>query len=275
MPRTKDIVNYQAEIRDAADSLVFLKQYADEYVDLLAAGIDKQTLDTQVFAGFEDKRAAACASLEKMNVLLNSLQQKDFGQFEGMIKGILGIVLQKLVVILGDDQAQSMAELSTLGDLPDAVFAEASKEEQAILEMFLTALQKKLMENQLFIAAVQGVKDYVCTSYASNAYAAFVYVEECEDDKNMPSEREVVVGYDEKAIFTDLPVTIDPSLTVENGVCGRIVRNDKGVATEIVIGEHIEVKKLAEVPAEKIGRVSEVKMAKRFVVLFSAPEVKE
>ena len=274
-PEAQDIVKYQADIRDAADSIVFLKQYADEYADLLAAGVDKQTLDTQVFVGFEEKRAAARVSLEKMSVLLSGLLEKDFGQFEGMIKGIISIVLQKLTVILGDDQTQSMAELSMLGDLPDAFFAEASKDEQAIIEMFLTVLQKKLMENHLFVVAVQGVRDYVCSTYAPNAYADFVYVEDCDDAKEMPSKREVVVGYHEKAIFTDLPVTIDPSLTVDNGVCGRIIRNDNGVATEIVIGEHIEIKKLSEVPVEQIGRLSEVKMAKRFVVLFSAPEAKE
>ena len=95
-------------------------------------------------------------------------------------------------------------------------------------------------------------------------------MQDCENEDECDSESEAFFSFQDKTLYTDIPVVIDHALTAQNCVCGEVVRDDKGAALRIVLGEHVDVKKMTDISPAYAQKINEVKMVKRFIFMMSA-----
>ena len=168
-PEAASIVVFQEYVSDIIDSIIFLMQYADEYLDLVTLGLDKPFLDTVVFESFKEKALASRLILKKAAVDLELLRVKNFGQLNGLVHRLLLDMTKRFSVIASDDLSTSMREVELLEDSFENFFALCSVAEQEVLGAFVQAVKDALGQNKMFIAAAQRGKNYLYSSSSSQS----------------------------------------------------------------------------------------------------------
>lgn len=262
-------IDLQEYLTSVFVSVVFLQQYADEYFDLVNLGLDASFLDTVFFKEIEEKAVLSRLILKKAADDIDFLRGKNFGQLNDFVHRLLDEAGKRLLLISTKDRVDSMSEVRLLQDVVENFFAKLSVVDQEIWKAFFDAVKDGLDKNTDFIRAVECITDSVEFSSFTPASTIIVlsFRQESPGEAEDTMYEEVVFSHKEKTLYTDLPVVRDSSLTVQNYVCGKIVRDENGVALGVEVGDTVTVKKLRDILPKDREFSREASMVKGFVFM--------